>query len=68
MELVYLSHNLSPDFLPLDLGLYQSLIIHDENAEIIESYLRNPKKFNLIVTVSNVKKNQLLSFIVKPAA
>lgn len=44
MELVYLSHNLSPDFLPLDLGLYQSLIIHDENAEIIESYLRNPKK------------------------
>lgn len=44
MELVYLSHKLSPDFLPLDLGLYKPLTINNENAEIIESYLRNPKK------------------------
>ncbi|TWJ42202.1 hypothetical protein [Bacillus licheniformis] len=57
-----MSHELPPHYLPLDLGLYQPLTINEENAKIIESYLRHPSRIQFDCYCVECKKESTFKF------
>ncbi|MCY9443339.1 hypothetical protein MOF48_15925 [Bacillus spizizenii] len=57
-----MSHELPPHYLPLDLGLYQPLTINEEDAKIIESYLRHPSRIQFDCYCVECKKESTFKF------